>query len=1094
MQEVVSEQLQNSQLTLDNPCWYRAVTLMERLASLQAQRAATRIEEPYDSELAARKLQEWKKQDAFRKGISFAQRLESDNLTEKELLALLGEPIEAVQQRTAPPDWLLQLAEVFTSVDLVSRMEEEPQQATPLSLLNIFDIFNKYALDRFMSRAAALGAEYRHLPFDPQIMASAFLPNLITSLSLAINRTLVLELHVARLQGRLHGETPTERFQDFIQQMRQKQALQALLEEYPVLARQIMIIINRWLNHSLEFLCHLCSDWQRICTTFSPERDPGLLIEVQEDASVVHRGGRSVLKLRFRSGLQLLYKPKSLEIDLHFQAMLTWLNEQGYQPPFRTIRLLPGEGYGWSEFAEAPECTTQAEIERFYERQGGYLALLYALHATNFPPENLIACGEHPILIDLEALFFSRPKDVVDPDAAMDVLHFSVIRVGILPLQIFLKHGQQGPDLSAPGGHQGQQAPQSGRHWSGVGTDQMHLAREYDTQPAKINRPKLGGSDVDPSEYQHCFIAGFDRMYRLLIARSKEFISGPLGRFADDDIRCIVRPSHFYSHILNESFHPDLLRDALERDCHFEHLWQAVKVQPNLARLVRFERSDLLVGDIPLFITHPGTRDVFSSRADCISDFFAQTGIAITQQTVLKLHEDDLEQHHWFIGASFSSLLMEKQELMQKQATVTLPSGKEVTRERLLAAACRIGDRLCKLAIGDQRGVSWVGVTFMQENQWFLTATMPDLYDGNAGIVLFLSYLGMITGDTRYSDMAESAYLTLYKQVERFKAHLQAVGVFEGLGSVIYLLSHLGALWNDPTLLAEARKLAKRLPELIQKDTALDLLSGSAGCILSLLSLYHVSPEPEILALALMCGDHLLEKARSTRDGLAWESSMSADPRTGMAHGTAGCALSLFALAAVSGEERFHKLALAILAYERSVFSPQAQNWPDLLEPEKSTVARHGHATLTTDNGMSYQATWCHGAPGIGLSRLASLPYIDDEQSREEIAIALKTTVASFGLNHSLCHGDLGNLETLLLATQLLDDPWCQAQFQHFRGVILDSIETGGWLTGAPLGIETPGLMTGLAGIGYELLRLAEPERVPSVLLAAPPLTKRAQR
>lgn len=1092
MQEVVSEHLQNPQLAVDNPCWYRAMTLMERLASLQAQRSVTRIEELCDRELAARKLQEWKKQNAFSKGISFAQRLEADHLAKEDLLVLLGEPIEAVQQRTSPPDWLLQLAEVLASVDLVSRMEEEPQQAAQLSLLNIFDIFNKYAHDRFVSRAAALGTEYKHLPFDPQPIASAFLPNLITSLSLAINRTMVLELHVARLQGRLHGETPEERFQEFIQQMRQKQALQALLEEYPVLARQIVIIINRWLNHSLEFLHRLCSDWQQICTTFSPERDPGLLIEAQEGASDVHHGGRSVLKLRFSSGLQLLYKPKSLEIDLHFQAMLTWLNEQGYQPPFRTLRLLPGEGYGWCEFAEAPECTTQAEIERFYERQGGYLALLYALDVTNFPPENLIVSGEHPILIDLEALFFSRPKDVVDPDAAMDVLHFSVMRVGMLPLQIFLKSGQQGSDLSASGGNEGQQASQSGMHWAGVGTDQMHLAREYHTQPGKHNRPKLDGSDVDPLEYQHCFVAGFDRMYRILMTRSKEFISVPLARFASDDIRCIVRPPHFYSHILNESFHPDLLRDALERDCHFEHLWQAVKVRPDLARLVRFERSDLLIGDVPLFITRLGTRDIFSSRADCITDFLEQPGIAIAQQTVLKLHEDDLERQRWFIEASFSSLLMEKDLLMWKQPTVTVPSGKEVTRERLLAAACRIGDRLCKLAVGDWRGVNWVGVTFMQENQWFLASTLPDLYDGNAGIILFLSYLGMVTGNTHYSDIAESAYVTMYKQVERLEGRQQAVGVFEGLGSVIYLLSHLGTIWNDPTLLAEAHRLAKRLPDPIEKDTAPGLLSGSAGCILSLLSLYHVSPEPEILAIALMCGDHLLEKARPAKDGQAWESSISAEPPTGMAHGTAGCSLSLFALAAISGEERFHRLALATLAYERSVFSPQAQNWPDFLEPGKSAAARH--TTLTTDNGMSYQATWCHGAPGIGLSRLASLPYIDDEKIREEIAIALKTTVASFGLNHSLCHGDLGNLETLLVATQILDDPWCQEQFHHFKGLILDSIETEGWLTGAPSGIETPGLMTGLAGIGYELLRLAEPEHVPSVLLAAPPLAKTAQR
>lgn len=33
--------------------------------------------------------------------------------------------------------------------------------------------------------------------------------------------------------------------------------------------------------------------------------------------------------------------------------------------------------------------------------------------------------------------------------------------------------------------------------------------------------------------------------------------------------------------------------------------------------------------------------------------------------------------------------------------------------------------------------------------------------------------------------------------------------------------------------------------------------------------------------------------------------------------------------------------------------------------------------------------------------------------------------------------------------------------------------------------------MVGLAGIGYQLLRLAAPEKVPSVLLLAPPLEER---
>jgi lantibiotic modifying enzyme len=54
--------------------------------------------------------------------------------------------------------------------------------------------------------------------------------------------------------------------------------------------------------------------------------------------------------------------------------------------------------------------------------------------------------------------------------------------------------------------------------------------------------------------------------------------------------------------------------------------------------------------------------------------------------------------------------------------------------------------------------------------------------------------------------------------------------------------------------------------------------------------------------------------------------------------------------------------------------------------------------------------------------------------------------------------------------------------------MLLESIEQQGWVTGIPQGVETPGLMVGIAGIGYALLRLAAPEQVPSVLLLEPPL------
>ncbi len=54
--------------------------------------------------------------------------------------------------------------------------------------------------------------------------------------------------------------------------------------------------------------------------------------------------------------------------------------------------------------------------------------------------------------------------------------------------------------------------------------------------------------------------------------------------------------------------------------------------------------------------------------------------------------------------------------------------------------------------------------------------------------------------------------------------------------------------------------------------------------------------------------------------------------------------------------------------------------------------------------------------------------------------------------------------------------------------MILDSIDRHGWQCGGPEAVEMPSLMLGLAGIGYEMLRLAEPDLVPSVLVLAPPV------
>jgi type 2 lantibiotic biosynthesis protein LanM len=265
---------------------------------------------------------------------------------------------------------------------------------------------------------------------------------------------------------------------------------------------------------------------------------------------------------------------------------------------------------------------------------------------------------------------------------------------------------------------------------------------------------------------------------------------------------------------------------------------------------------------------------------------------------------------------------------------------------------------------------------------------------------------------------------------------------------------------------------------MIERDEILDVIGGAAGCIGALLALYEQRPSEITRQTAVRCGEHLLRRARMMPQGAAWPTEHSKGRAlAGFSHGASGVAWALSKLAHVAGESRFQEMALQGLAYERSLFSSEEGNWPDLREladPE--------------GEGTRFMSAWCHGAPGIGLSRLNMLPYLDDAEIRAEIDVAVKTTINhGFGRNHSLCHGDLGNLELLLQAAKRLEDGVLENLVRELTGKILGSMEVNGWLCGVPLGVETPGFMMGLAGIGYGLLRLAEPMLVPSIMMLEPP-------
>jgi type 2 lantibiotic biosynthesis protein LanM len=1099
MKERVSTSLADVAQRQHHVAWYRAMTLTERTALLKEHSSAQSPLFPADDEGARQRLQHWKGQLPFNKDGYFEQRLAQDGLTEDDLLALLAGSSEAPRTHISTlPSWLQTLMNAFESLQseqdanvMLSLLQTERDLDVAAYLVTLRPLI-KDSVTRLQAGLHALSQKYPYLPFDPVAMLPLLVKHLPARLLPRLIRTCVLELNVARVEGRLEGETPQERFRYFLQQLCQLEGILPLLEEYSVLARRLVESLERWVICELELLEHLCADWEEICATFPQARDAGELVEVQEGRGDTHRRGRSVTILVWKSGFRLVYKPRSMAVDLHFQELLSWMNAMGYRPAFRTCRIIDKPTYGWAEFIQEGSCASREELERFYQRQGGYLALLYALEASDFHAQNLIASGEHPMLIDLEGLFQPRKsREAVEKEQiypGLETINHSVLRIGLLPRRMWSNDQSGGIDDSGLGGQAEQLTPMAVPRLTEAEIDQMKFSSERVPLPSSQHRPRLHDQDIDTLEYRDCVISGFTSAYRLLMAHRDELLQEILPRFADDEVRCVLRPTRTYSKLLTDSFHPNVLRDALDCDCLFDRLWISVEQQPHLASVIAAERADLWADDIPVFTTYPGSQDIFTSTGERIADFLAIPSLEVVRRRIRNFCEQNMEKQVWIIRGSFSSI-KEKYEYKEaeKQGLQLHPSQTAVSRDRLIAVARTLGDRLERLAEYYDGKVGWLNVSLVNEGGWNLLPTGPDLYGGLSGLTFFLSYLGMLTGEQRYTALAQAALNTTRCQIGRRKRYpgLGGIGVFNGIGSFIYLLSHLGTLWNDPALYQEAEELVQLLPDAIAQDQIFDVIGGAAGCIAALLSLYAVAPSQAILAAACQCGDHLITSARPLAVGIGWSNKFAETPLAGFAHGNAGIALFLLQLFALSGEERFRQAALQAIAYEDSLFSPERQNWPDL---RRSPVSQVEGDRSATHEKLPYMVAWCHGAPGIGLARLGSLSVLHDAKVHAEIDAALETTIKrGFGMNHSLCHGDMGNLDILLTATQLLANERYKEELQRIAPMLLDSIETQSWISGVPQGVETPGLMVGLAGMGYALLRLAESERIPSVLLLAPP-------
>lgn len=442
-----------------------------------------------------------------------------------------------------------------------------------------------------------------------------------------------------------------------------------------------------------------------------------------------------------------------------------------------------------------------------------------------------------------------------------------------------------------------------------------------------------------------------------------------------------------------------------------------------------------------------------------------------------------------------------------------VPAAEPGTPDFFLEVAHRIGRRVAAAAEWEGDAATWTIMSPDRDHPELRVAKPAQasgtVYEGTAGIALFLAELWSATG--RSDGELARASLGAIRHALADSAQLpeSAYGFHGGRVGIAYAAARIGRLLGRPELVGQAAALLEPAVGHETEDRGIDVIGGAGGAIQALLALSAWLPDPELpLGIARRLGDNLIRSAEHESGGWCWGTMRGSAVRhlCGYAHGSAGIGHALLELYLATGDSRYRYAMEQAFLYEDQFFSPESSNWPDLRHNEIGEFLYAGRTEELKDRivrgiglepqPLRYMSAWCHGGPGIGLSRLRAWQVLGDEQYRADAQAAIRATLESLvdaRMNYSLCHGRGGNAETLMVGAEVLGD---DALLERAREVAMEgwnAYEAQGapWPCGTMQSASDPGLLLGEAGIGYWFLRLARPE-TPSVCLVVPTDAPRA--
>ncbi|MFD0683448.1 type 2 lanthipeptide synthetase LanM family protein [Actinomadura fibrosa] len=871
----------------------------------------------------------------------------------------------------------------------------------------------------------------------------------------------------AKVHCRSHGIDPASATRDDYRAYLDKTFADAAAHhrfhlEFPLLGRWLAQATGQLAAHGAQMVERIRDDAAALSERFFG-RPVAEVRTARLGRSDHHAGGRSVaiVEVGLADGAResVVYKPRGLGGEAGLQRLLARLRDDGVLG-YAERAVLPRDGYGFEALIPPGRnrVATREEAEHVYAELGGYLAIFYVLGGGDLHFENVLVADGHAFICDCETVLGALPKGHPRPSGT---LMDSVFKTGLIEWPRGGAAPEGGMRLSGYTGGGGYEIPMPvpaiDRAQSFASS--VTYREGVRVEPGAANRVFVGDELTHAEDFAAAIGSGFDRVYEWFRRRPDEAVECVSQAFAGSSVRFINWSTQVYAQLLAAARHPRCLLEPLEADLLINTVRTFPRKWDQDAALPEWELVSMWRQDVPLFTVEAGGTALVHDHASAVQAELETSPLEYAASRIRGLSERNRAQQRQYIAAGLAG------------ADVTSADFAATCVER----AAGLGELLCAMLREPDAPAPWTSFLITGEGRDEVDIE-GDLYNGSGGIALFLAYLDALDPRPEFRAAARRALAHAVVTVDR-----RRIGAFTGLGGMIYLLTHLYRLWEEPALLDHALELSDELSGRIERDAQLDVFHGAAGLIPVLIGLAGAA-DGQGLEQAHRCAEHLLRRAEADGDTLSWPGSdmgAAGANLTGLSHGAGGVGWALIALGRLTDRPEYVSAGRRAFAYEARHFDQSAQDWYDLREFPGGTLWQ----------GRHYANAWCNGASGIGLSRIASWALLgrDDDALLTEARQALTATMRNYPrlMNDSLCHGRSGNAELFLRFALLADEPafrleanvQVQAQWRNLEDA--PPMSTSGFF---------PGLMLGLSGFGMHFLRLADPERVPSALLLdAPP-------